>query len=118
MHPGISFNALFCVFCLFSQLVIVLSILSFLTVFDIFFFTLLAGDRAKYPKLLLASWQQVKSDVIDVEKEALGRALLTAEQEEICFLQMAQQLLQVSTASPSYHPKPYTGQACNWFFGS
>ncbi|GFS13407.1 RING finger protein 10, partial [Elysia marginata] len=52
-----------------------------------------AGTRTKFSKILLASWQQVKVEVIDVEKEALSRALLTAEPEEVCFLEMAQDLL-------------------------
>ncbi|GFO44352.1 hypothetical protein PoB_007085700 [Plakobranchus ocellatus] len=53
-----------------------------------------AGYRTKFSKLLLASWSQVKSQVLDVEKDALARGLIEAEQEEVCFLQMAQHLLE------------------------
>lgn len=53
-----------------------------------------AGTRTKFSKLLLASWQQIKTDVIDVEKEALSRALKDAEPDEVIFLEMAQSLLE------------------------
>ncbi|RUS77856.1 hypothetical protein EGW08_014369 [Elysia chlorotica] len=54
-----------------------------------------AGNKTKFSKLLLASWQQVKADVIDREKGALARGLIDAEEEEeVCFLQMAQHLLE------------------------